>query len=420
MIYSKGLDISKNNFISSFYNEFHFKPLSDSLCKPREIYYYDRHDLHQRHLELNDFINEEHWQLVRNGDAKILIDYADDFFNVRDITHICEVLVEKNVPSQQVYMLVMDPLWIDFATKHFSAHGLDNVHVTDLPVLLFKVVSNMIDNIPSFDTKRFSILSRNYRPWRLELYIRLIEAGVLTDDLFHYSFHNIDPYEKKVFSIKEILDTGEQLPANMGKASRRWIKQIPYEVGDAKRKYHHGTLSAIESSDIHVLIESHFDPFQTPDKRDQWGDKYEPDEWAPAAFITEKLYKAILCCRPFVVASTPYFLRDIKRLGYQTFEPAISEGYDTIVNDHERSAAIANEVLRLGQLSDSEFKQLVKGLAAVTEHNKTVLENYFNQPRLTGAFEWLVPYVQSKNLWLIKNKKRPRKASLEQPENLLD
>ena len=48
----------------------------------------------------------------------------------------------------------------------------------------------------------------------------------------------------------------------------------------------------------------------------------------PEFFITEKIVRAIGNCHPFVLLSTPGYLKELKLLGYRTFEPHIDESYD--------------------------------------------------------------------------------------------
>ena len=53
-------------------------------------------------------------------------------------------------------------------------------------------------------------------------------------------------------------------------------------------------------------------------------------------WITEKLCRPIYNYHPFVVLSTPYFLRDLRRLGYKTFDTIIDESYDNETDPHRR------------------------------------------------------------------------------------
>lgn len=48
----------------------------------------------------------------------------------------------------------------------------------------------------------------------------------------------------------------------------------------------------------------------------------------PQFFLSEKLVKAIGNCHPFILLSTPNYLKKLKEYGYETFAPHIDESYD--------------------------------------------------------------------------------------------
>lgn len=394
MIYSRGLDLQKNNFIPSYWNKSFVKPLSKCVRKGGEIYFYDRHDYHQRKLNFDQFIDEEHWDDVRKRCASIVIDYADDFFNVTDMLHICKILVEKRIPSDRIFMITMDPLWTNFARKHFADHGL-NAAVTELPYLLYQAVEQSLkQDVKNLEKKtRFSMLSRNYRPWRLELMLNLLSLNFDFDNNISYSFHRFEPYQQINYSVNDLLKDAATLGFNSDdKKILRWIKQTPYDLGSSSNKFFNGTYSAIYNSDVHVLIESHWDPYQTNDIRINEGQLYKPYEWAPS-FLTEKFYKAILCEVPFIVASTPGFLKDLQKLGYQTFDGLVDESYDNIEVDSHRSFAIAKEIKFLQKLDKTQFKKKLDTTTEAVKHNKEILNNFYSRPVMTDEFLFLRRYM---------------------------
>jgi hypothetical protein len=66
--------------------------------------------------------------------------------------------------------------------------------------------------------------------------------------------------------------------------------------------------------------------------------------------FTEKTAKPIVAKRLFVMFSGQYFLKNLRRLGFQTFDGVIDESYDNIADDTERFTAAWNQVERLCQL----------------------------------------------------------------------
>jgi len=392
-IYSRGLDLSNNHFFPKHWNRNLIRPLSNIVpSEGGKIFYYDRHDLHIRHLAFADFIDHVHWKEVRKGTARILINYYDDYFHAEDIKSFCETLVEKRIPSNKVFFLAMDPLWINFARKWFDTYGLDQVHITDLPLLAYAALNayNSAGELREPITHRFSMLSRNYRPWRLDLALRLALNGVLENTI--YSFHNLDPYGGHVYDREEIYQDLVKLGYDRNnKYIKRWVKHIPYSVGSPSNKYSTFTLRTVARSSIHILIESHYTPYLMGNTIPVESANYTPQEWSPA-FATEKFYKAILLSKPIVVASTPHFLEEMESLGYR-FNCFIQRTYDSAATNSERARLIASELLRLNSMTDNELTVCLEEIQPQLEHNKKLLLDYLHQPKLTHEFEFLKPYV---------------------------
>ena len=75
----------------------------------------------------------------------------------------------------------------------------------------------------------------------------------------------------------------------------------------------------------------------------------------PYSFRTEKIWKPIAIGHPFIVVSNFGYLRDLKQLGFQTFDHLIDESYDSISNDQERIDRIVDLVKDLCQQDLSTF-----------------------------------------------------------------
>lgn len=64
----------------------------------------------------------------------------------------------------------------------------------------------------------------------------------------------------------------------------------------------------------------------------------------PHSFRTEKIYKPLLAGHPFVVAANTGFYRDLRNLGFSTYNNIIDESFDQIVDDRQRLDRLINEV----------------------------------------------------------------------------
>jgi hypothetical protein len=98
----------------------------------------------------------------------------------------------------------------------------------------------------------------------------------------------------------------------------------------------------------------------------------------PCDFATEKTYRTIAAVHPFIVVSSPGFLRGLRDLGYKTFDPYINESYDEIYDDQARLAAIFDEIDRLADFSTDQWNSWLDQVQPILEHNFHTLKNNNN------------------------------------------
>jgi hypothetical protein len=293
---------------------------------------------------------------------------------------INEALADYQLDPAQVWIMVMDANFQQFVSEHIPGAN----------VIAYSVLLKRVEPPPIMDlagAKRFSVLSRNYRPWRMELYLRLLYNGALNNTI--YSFHNIDPYSqtKPVFTLNELRDDARAMGMDpLDPKLARWLDGVPYDFPEAPigNKWANVTYKAVRSASVNLLIESHFEPFVYAECLEG----SDPRLFSPG-FPTEKTYKTLACARPFIAVTTPYFLEDMRKLGYQTFSPYIDESYDLIEDNGLRMQAIADEVGRLNSLSPEEFTQAMAGCANAVVHN---YHNLIKQQAANQAWDWLREY----------------------------
>ena len=97
---------------------------------------------------------------------------------------------------------------------------------------------------------------------------------------------------------------------------------------------------------------------------------------------TEKVAKPILAQRPFVVFAGQYYLKNLKKLGFKTFDPIIDESYDNIPNNIQRWTQAMKQVERLCTLNPVD---VITSLKSILEFN----QHYFL------STDWMLP---TKNL----------------------
>lgn len=86
-------------------------------------------------------------------------------------------------------------------------------------------------------------------------------------------------------------------------------------------------------------------------------------------FLTEKTIKSLITGMPFVVASTPHFLKHLKQLGFHTYDQLWDESYDDIEDFSSRMQKIVQLCNQLKEFPwESNFEALKK-IALKNTHN---------------------------------------------------
>lgn len=110
-----------------------------------------------------------------------------------------------------------------------------------------------------------------------------------------------------------------------------------------------GAVDICQPAFLHIVTESVFD--------------------YPSVFYTEKSIKPIMFKRPFVLLSSPGSLKNLRTMGFQTFDQWWSEDYDNIQDPVDRLVAVMNIVKSICKLSIEQVQDLCLDMQSVLEHN---------------------------------------------------
>jgi hypothetical protein len=86
-------------------------------------------------------------------------------------------------------------------------------------------------------------------------------------------------------------------------------------------------------------------------------------------FPSEKIFKSIVSFHPFFVIASPFFLENLRKLGYKTFSKWFDESYDKEENLETRIETIINEIKRL---SKSNLSDMLIDMLPVLQHNYNI------------------------------------------------
>lgn len=328
-------------------------------------YYHHPYDNLFHKVSFVNAVDAANFEHIRNNPNVTLVhENSCEAIDARFAEEVYQVITQYNINPKQIKVVAADE-----NHKNFLNDYLVNKGVVDTNIVVHNFLLSKVDEVADVDTvttSKFSSLSRNYKDWRLYLYKGLVDRDLLKH--FKYSFHNIWPYSDQnvIFTVDQMTEDLKKLGVtDFSKMFLKWLKRCPYDISlekDVKNKWSNVTYEAILSADFHLMVETHFD------QRSFTG-QFEFDRSFGPSSITEKAYKPIACSRPFITFATPYFLEDIRNLGYKTFSPFINENYDTETDNTKRLNMIVDEVNRICNLPDAEYKELVKNCMDIAKYN---------------------------------------------------
>ena len=105
--------------------------------------------------------------------------------------------------------------------------------------------------------------------------------------------------------------------------------------------------------------------------------------------ITEKTFKPILAKRLFIVFAGQHHLKNLRALGFKTFDGIIDETYDTIADPYVRWALAFNQLLWLETQPQDEIFERIR---LIVEHNYQLATNFdFELSKILDNFQLTDP-----------------------------
>lgn len=94
-------------------------------------------------------------------------------------------------------------------------------------------------------------------------------------------------------------------------------------------------------------------------------------------FITEKTEKCFSAGQPFIIVSTPYFLKELKKRGYKTFSDFWDESYDLVEDNNIRLDMIKEVIKKLNLLSLKELEEMYVKMLPILRHNQRINKEWY-------------------------------------------
>jgi hypothetical protein len=214
--------------------------------------------------------------------------------------------------------------------------------------------------------KLYNCLNKRLRVHRIWFYTYLVRAGLIDQGLISMNkFNSTGRYfENRMLEVSTIEQADALLPStiygknNTEQPDSYYINRIRNDV--------------CKDSWISIVTESSFSDLDTE------------------IFISEKTFKPIACKHPFIIVGNQGSLKQLRSMGYRTFDGFIDESYDDLPT-FERFEAIITALQKINNIKDK--LSWYKSMQDILEHNYkqlsintakdnpalTKLENYYNE-----------------------------------------
>jgi hypothetical protein len=216
-----------------------------------------------------------------------------------------------------------------FISSNSASQGLPRFHYFLDAELLYwhrnRVEPTPIHTQPR--SRQFTVLSRTHKWWRATVMSDLHRNCVLENSYWSYNTkidindHPKDnPIEVDTLGLRDYMT--------------EFLTAGPYTCDDLSAEQHnnHACIETAHYNDSYcnIVLETHFDA-------DQSG----------GTFLTEKTFKPIKHGQPFVIVGPAGSLARLREAGYRTFDHAIDNTYDTIVDNTARWQAVLKTIQQI-------------------------------------------------------------------------
>lgn len=320
-------------------------------------------------LHFLEYLDEENISYgltnLANADSScvypISISFFDFSINWREL--IPKVVFEKNILIWFLYSEGDNPHKIKqhldqqlagskyhFTSANSAADNLENFSYFADDELLYRL-RNQVTPVNYHEQPRkhkFTALVRTHKWWRATSMARLWEKGLHKQGYFSYNTQ-LDVGEVETDNPIEIDGF-----AGLRQITHKFLANGPFTADEYDSDYHnlyHNTVEQhYKDSYLNLILETHLDADQSD-----------------GTFLTEKTFKPIKNSQLFIMLGPPGSIRQLKQMGYKTFDTWIDHSYDNIQDNTQRWNAAMKE---FESLCNSDLHRIYTDCTASIEHNQ--------------------------------------------------
>lgn len=363
-------DLRENTTYENCIN-FYYPTEESEYCKNNDVYLVLMNRI-RFDFDLELIVPKDILDKIRNKEVILALDFLGECFT-HIIYEIYEHFVDRqNIPPSQILLIEHSPDIPQKILKYCQENNKEPIKY-EVFYMLEKMIQRAVliemkldtgYNKPVFPNvkspllqtsfnKKFIFLNRIWRRHRTMMLMLLEKENLLEQG--HVSFFNMSYWPSHLEDLKEkFVDFNNVIDSQSNIVNKLPIVLDTPVFEHGINKFRRNMIKFYNETYFSIITETGYDndlPF----------------------FPTEKVFKPIMHKHPFVIIGTPHYLKNLRKLGYRTFDGIIDESYDDIMDDNKRMQALINEVKRLCNLSDSELLDFRNKALEIVEHNYTTL-----------------------------------------------
>lgn len=330
--------------------------------------FFGKHPIHDTFLM--NFMSEQSMNEIVNFNGKLLINYVIDGglgVNTENFNMIINFTRKNNIPDEKVYLIFSDfklgenikNMGVNYNVMdynfylHYKSHEFKKImsNETDSSTIVTK--DDFINSIES-NKKDFLLLTRHWKKHRIFLLNKLHRLGLdnnlVSWEKTYYNHNYIEDLKKH--------DNNEEF-INLVINTSRYIDVDDlvnvFGIGFENKEMYLNTY-------LSLVTESIF---------------FQDDINFPTGFLSEKIWKPIGHCQPFIFAGPSKSLSYIKeRYNFKTFHPFIDESYDNEDDDMKRIIMIESEVDKFSKKTKLEKIQFLNDVRDICIYNQNLFFSF--------------------------------------------
>ena len=327
-------------------------------------------------------ISKEVYDLIKNGRCKIILNtsyepYSTEKYefierlenfatkyhlNNNNLKVITGNLAVQNDPTKDYefipYCYFLEHPWFiekdAFSTEEAPEQRFKDIQNT------FKIKKELFlginKTIESFD-KKVLCYNRRAHPHRRILFYRFFRNDLIRENTYlslnNQDQHRFVSYDAEFEITKEESDAINQFYVDN---PQNWV---------------------FDGKNLHVNLANNFE--ENYHKRTFVSVVSETASNYETIFFSEKIFKPIYACQPFLIAGNPNSLKTLKQFGFKTFDKWWDESYDEEPLFHIRLSKIESILENLCSKSDTELRNILIEMEEVLAHNYDLFTKINNE-----------------------------------------